>query len=118
MYKRIFIQGEIMDCIKTKLGARIQELRKSKKLTQEKLAEIVGLDIPNISNIERGKKFVSSTTLEKIIKALDVTPNELFDFNHINSKEELLLSINDFLKSASKKDLIFFYRMIKIYKEL
>ena len=42
-----------MDSLKEKLGARIKEIRKSKKITQEKLAEMIDIDIPNISNIER-----------------------------------------------------------------
>ena len=42
-----------MSTLKENLGKRIQEIRKSKNLTQEKLAEIIGIDTPNLSNIER-----------------------------------------------------------------
>lgn len=38
--------------IKFLLGKRIQEIRKNRHLTQEKLAEVVGLDVSSISNIE------------------------------------------------------------------
>lgn len=106
-----------MALLKEKLGKRIQEIRKSKKLTQEKLAEMVGLDTPNLSNIERGKRFVTSETLEKIIKALDVNEKELFDFEHIKTREELILAINKFLLIAETKDIEFFYRMISVYNE-
>ena len=106
-----------MDSLQIKLGKRIQEIRKSRKLTQEKLAEIIGLDIPNISNIERGKRFVSSSTLEKIINALNISPKELFDFEHIKSRKEIISYINDILSKSTDKELEYYYRMILIYRE-
>ena len=106
-----------MSFLQQKLGARIQQIRKSKKMTQERLAEIIGLDIPNISNIERGKRFISAATLEKIIKALDVSPKELFDFEHIKTKSDLIDSINKIIITATNKELIFYYRIMKLYRE-
>lgn len=106
-----------MPTLKEKLGKRIQEIRKSKKLTQEKLAEMIGIDTPNLSNIERGKRFVSSDTLEKIIKSLNVKEKDLFDFEHIKSKNELINSINKILNESDIKEIEYFYRMINIYKE-
>ena len=43
-----------MDNIKILLGRKIRELRKSKKMTQEQLAEQVGIGTPNISYFETG----------------------------------------------------------------
>jgi len=106
-----------MGSLKEKLGARIQEIRKSKKLTQEKLAEAIGLDTPNLSNIERGKRFVSAETLEKIIKALDVTEKDLFDFAHIKTREELIAEIYDLLNNSKDTDIEYYYRIIKLHKE-
>ena len=106
-----------MKTLKEKLGARIQELRKSKKFTQEKLAELIGLDTPNLSNIERGKRFVSSETLERIIKALDVEEKELFDFGHILQRDEIIKQINDILINSNDKDIRYYYRMIKMHKD-
>lgn len=105
-----------MNFLKQNLGARIQQLRKSKKMTQEQLAEIIGLDIPNISNIERGKRFVSSSTLEKIIGALEVSPMDLFDFENIKTRDELINQINSILASSNDKELNFYYRMMKLYR--
>lgn len=106
-----------MSTLKENLGKRIQEIRKSKNLTQEKLAEMIGIDTPNLSNIERGKRFVSSDTLEKIIKSLNVKEKDLFDFEHIKSKNELINSINKILNESDMKEIEYFYRMINIYKE-
>ena len=71
--------------LKEKLGRRIKEIRKARGYSQEQLAELINMDIPNLSNIERGKRFMTAETLEKIAKALDVTEKELFDDNIISS---------------------------------
>lgn len=106
-----------MGSLKEKLGARIQTVRKSKNLTQEKLAEIINLDTPNLSNIERGKRFVSSETLEKIIKALGVDASDLFDFEHLKTRDELIASIDDILKISTDRDIQYYYRMMVLHKE-
>lgn len=107
-----------MSSLKVKLGARIQQIRKSKKLTQEQLAERIDLDIPNLSNIERGKRFVSANTLENIVKALDVTEKELFDFGYKGTKDELISEINNLLELSDIKELEYYYRFIKMHKEI
>ncbi len=107
-----------MSSLKVKLGARIQQIRKSKKLTQEQLAEMIDLDIPNLSNIERGKRFISANTLENIVKALDVTEKELFDFGYKGTKDELISEINNLLELSDIKELEYYYRFIKMHKEI
>ena len=86
-----------MDFAKAK--ERIKELREKKKLTQEKLAEVVGIGQRNLSKIECGKNFVTSETLAKIISALKIKPADLFNFEHNKDtrelKEELLEAIQN-----------------------
>ncbi len=106
-----------MNTLKEKLGKRIQEIRKSQKLTQEKLAEMIGLDTPNLSNIERGKRFLSAETLEKIIKALNVSEKDLFDFEHLKTREELIKSINEILSSSKTNEIQYYYSLINLHKE-
>ncbi|MGN0014220.1 MAG: helix-turn-helix domain-containing protein [Candidatus Gastranaerophilaceae bacterium] len=47
------------------LGKRLQEIRKSRKLTQEQVAEFAGLETSSISNIENGKYYPSAENIEK-----------------------------------------------------
>lgn len=76
--------------VKLKLfGNRIKEIRKKEKLTQEKLAEMVGLDVQTISRIETGYYFTSFENLEKIATALNVDIKDLFDFQHLEDREIL-----------------------------
>ena len=63
--------------IKVLLGKRIQEIRKSKKITQDYLAEKVGIETVSLSNIERGKFYPTAENLNKIITVLEIKPDEL-----------------------------------------
>ncbi len=77
------------DNMKKLLGKRIKEIRNKKGMTQEKLAELVEINTPNISYIENGKFYPSYETFVGLLKALDVEPCELFTFDMVKSPEEL-----------------------------
>lgn len=62
-----------------KLGKRIEELRKKKKLTQEELAEKSGLHRAYFWDIEKGRN-ISIKTAYNIARALGVKLSELFEF--------------------------------------
>ena len=66
--------------LQRKLGRRIANLRKSRKLTQEQLAEAVGCSVEFISLVERGVNAPSVAGLEKFAKILKVEVRELFTF--------------------------------------
>ena len=59
-----------------------KELRKKCGLSQERFAELVNIEQNTLSYIETGNNFCSAETLEKLIKALEIEPEELFDFGH------------------------------------
>ena len=63
------------------LGLKVKEYRKKKKITQEQLSEIIGLDNGYISKLEVGQNFPSLTTLEKIAAALGVQLSDFFQFS-------------------------------------
>lgn len=59
---------------------RFKELRKKAKLTQEKLAELMGLQTPNyISQIETGKKKIGLSVINKFCKAIEMNIKEFFE---------------------------------------
>ena len=55
----------------------LKQLRKEKNLTQEELADKVGIGQTFISKIERGHFEPSIPTLRRIAKVLGVSPAEL-----------------------------------------
>ncbi|KXT69226.1 helix-turn-helix domain-containing protein [Streptococcus cristatus] len=60
---------------------RIYELRTSKKLTQETLADKAGMDVNALGRIERGQNGnVKLETLDKIIRALEIDHRTFFSF--------------------------------------
>ena len=71
--------------LELEIANRIRELRVSKNMTQEQLAEKIGFDVSYLGRIERGKSAnIQISTLEKIINALDEEPLTFFSFNNEN----------------------------------
>ena len=66
--------------INKQLGAKIKRLRKAQKLSQEQLADKVGVQMATISNIERGTTDTSVYLIFKISRALRLHIKELFSF--------------------------------------
>jgi len=64
------------------LGKRIREIRKSKKLSQEQLANLCDLPFSQINRIESGAINTSVSHIFLIATNLDVHPMTLFDFEY------------------------------------
>lgn len=64
---------------------RVRELRKSKGLTVQQLADIVGLSKSYLSEIETGKKTANARRIEQLAKALSVRPFELLDDSMVDA---------------------------------
>jgi len=102
--------------IKKLLGKRIQEIRKSKNMTQEFLAEKIGIETVSLSNIERGKYYPSAENLNKILEAFNIHPSELFTIEHFASHDELLEEMFRRLKGDENLTrLVYkFYKIIQV----
>lgn len=110
-YFLCFHHNMVMSNIKKLLGQRIKELRKSKKITQEELAEKIGIGTSNISYIENGKYAPSIENFEKIAEVLEVEPCELYKFAHHKTTSE----IKSELFTALENDEKLLKLMYKIY---
>lgn len=97
--------------LKKQIGKKIQSIRKSRGITQEGLAEMIGIEIPSLSNIETGKYSPSIETLQKLATALNVKVWEFYYveeisidemrkeiINAINNNEKITETIYKFLK--------------------
>ena len=98
------------------LGKRLRELRKRKGISQEKLAEYINVEPATISNIENGKNYPSMINLENIIKVLNVSFIEVFDFEHKNSNDNLIQQIDEILKNNPDKVEDFYKIIIALTK--
>jgi transcriptional regulator with XRE-family HTH domain len=66
--------------ISVRFGKKVKELRKLLGLTQQELAEKVGISKDYIGLIERGLRSPSLEMIEKIAVALKVTITSLFEY--------------------------------------
>ena len=68
--------------IKEKVGQRIKELRTKQGLSQEEFSFRCELDRTYITSLERGKRNISLTNLEKIANAFNMSLSEFFNFEN------------------------------------
>lgn len=59
-------------------GKRVQELRKTKGISQEELASLAGVHRTYIGMIERAEKNITLCNIEKIANALNISISDLF----------------------------------------
>ena len=82
--------------VKEILGLNIRFYRNYAKISQEKLAEAVGISVKHLSTIENGKAFPSAELLEKLSDKLDISvpslflPSEEIDNKHPNKIEKIV----------------------------
>lgn len=93
--------------IKKQIGKKIQNIRKAKGFTQEKLAELIGIEPPSLSYIETGKFSPSMETVQKLSKVLNI---DIWEFFYVEnySNEEMIVEINEAMKNNEKLVKIFF----------
>ena len=61
------------------LGSELKKLRKSREMTLKELSAESGLSISFLSQVERGLRTLTFTSLKKISEALDINVNFFFD---------------------------------------
>ncbi|ATP56040.1 DNA-binding protein [Pedobacter ginsengisoli] len=64
----------------TELAKRIKALRSRKGMSQEELAEVSQLSLRTIQRIEGGETEARGDTLQRLAKALNISPDELIDW--------------------------------------
>lgn len=62
------------------VAAKVKILRKNKELTQQELAERLGVTRVSVSNIEAARHFISVSMLERLCKALSCKSTDILPF--------------------------------------
>lgn len=97
-------------------GQKLKQIRKAKNLTQAQLAELAGANEKHISKIETGVYFPTYTTLSKILKALNLSIEDVgLNLEHIPSKNSpFYIKALQILNSAtSEQELEYYYGQLK-----
>ncbi|MBE0334948.1 helix-turn-helix domain-containing protein [Paenibacillus sp. 23TSA30-6] len=96
--------SEILDLV----GTRIRDIRKSKGLSQEALAEKAGFNSSYIGFIERAERNISLKNLEKIAKALNVGVYQLLTYvkenDELAEEDSSIKTILTLLRTRESKD--------------
>ena len=88
-------------------GSNIEEIRKSKKLTQEELAEKCWLETSYLSGVEIGDRKITIRTLENITEGLEEVLSRIFKFYTLNFdnkclKKELIMILQNLIEDKMK----------------
>ncbi len=106
------------------VGEKIRIIRKTKGLTQEALGNKSQLSFSYISDVERGTRNISIESLEKIMTALEVSPNEIFDFHDISTesgfenKKSIIEMIRSILMRRNLDEVKFIHGITKDFIEI
>lgn len=95
-------------------GKRLKELRCLKCLTQEQLAEKVGLHEKHISKIESGVHF---PTFENFVKILDCLQATVSDFDEEKNLSPLKLKALKIIKNADEDELLYYTPILEHLKK-
>lgn len=107
-----------MDYDKNKFAKRLKEIRLSKRLTQDDVSEKTGIDTPNYSRFETGKTIPTLQSLCKIMQGLEVSPNEVFEYEHFNNEKELDEIVMNVYQKFSLKQKYSIYKIFRAIEEL
>lgn len=83
------------------IGQRIRRCRKAKGLSQEELAEKVGISTPHMSHIENGNTKLSLPVLVDLAVSLEVSTDLLLFGTNENQKSRAIEEIQHILDSCT-----------------
>lgn len=87
------------------IGMRIREYRKMRKMTQEQLAEAVGVGVTHISHIETGSSIPSLKVLIDIINALKCSADELLCIEIVAARPQFSSWISELLSDCTNDEI-------------
>ena len=92
--------------LQNELGEKIRQIRKSKGLTQEQLAEQIGIDNKHLSRIEKGRHMPTYNIIKKLAAVLDFDIFELdkMPVSEIKQPDKIFLKSLNILSSAKNDD--------------
>lgn len=96
-------------------GKKLQQIRKSKGLTQEKLTELVSVHEKHISKLELGTYKPCFDTLNKVLKALDLKIDDVgLNLEKVSvSDNPFYIKSVQILNNTTEQELEFYYSLLK-----
>ena len=119
---RTMTRGHLEKRNADEIGAEIKRLRKESGMTQERFAEILGIDSTLVSKIERGRKSnLTIDLLQDIAEVFGVTVNDICYFQSsveseetgIEKGEEVAFKAFEIMKELPEAQQEFLLKMLK-----
>lgn len=98
------------------IGQRIRKVRKAQGISQEQLAEKIGISTTHMSHIETGNTKLSLAVFVDIATALEISTDELLFDNYTNQKPAAIHDILSVLDSCDAKQAKMIADLIKYTK--
>ena len=98
-----------------KISQKIKDVRLSKGLTQEYVANMADVNTSHISNIENNRVKVSLSTLVQICNALDITVDYILSDEYISPNSAIETEILNELQKCSIESQIQILKIIKVF---
>lgn len=92
-----------MNQIEKSVGQRIKEYREKAGVSQEQLAERIGISITSMSNIERGVNYPSFNNFISILRSIDATADHILCDIIPASRDVKVSELNDKLNSLTQE---------------
>jgi transcriptional regulator with XRE-family HTH domain len=91
----------------SEIGRKVKSYRQKAHLTQEKLAEILGVTVQQVQNYESGRTTLNVDNLQKICLALTTSPVDIFvdsssDLYHLSQDEKSVIEKFRSIKDSDK----------------
>ena len=99
------------------IGQRIRKIRKARGLSQEKLAEKVGISTTHMSHIETANTKMSLPTFAEIASVLEVRTDELLYDNSPQDRSASIAYITELLDDCTLQQVRIIEDIIKATKE-
>jgi len=77
-----------------KLGERLEKLRKLNNLTQEQISNYLDLDQSNYSKIEKGKRNLNVSSLDKVCLLYDCSPEYLLGESDVYNPQKIAFRLD------------------------
>lgn len=104
-----------MDANSEFVGQRINDTRKSRGYSREKLAEKADISVQFLADIEKGRKSMTVNTLRRIAAALSVTTDYIVNGTETSETDRvtaMLASLNTYHRTQAEKLLAVFVETI------
>lgn len=100
------------------IGLRLRKARKAAGLSQEKLAEAVGVGTTHISHIETGKVLPSMTVFIGLLNVLQISADEVVAGNVEHSELQLMKEVQEIFEGSTPEQRKKMVRLLYAVREI